>query len=747
MNAQQYYAQPDIRHRIIEFLGGKTLNEATCVFIAHGAVGKSRRIFPLPIQELDLLLDKGLDIARSLWDSESLLVHLDIEYVNFDYPAEPYLDYARSFRLQQPAIDIILNTLSSFGIVPLHLLSGRGHHLVWRIGRDSPAFDELYRIGKLPLGLESYYALNPVLPDRTVEPELGKAYVGLGMLLEYLTNRAIKEGGPNCEIPITISDIEVVPQKRGRETISIDISEYSDPLSTRMIRTAFSVYTKPIRLEDENVPQLLFFVPLKNSTIEEGISIMKDPQKACSLASDVSTEIPDLTNETLKFIADYESSKLARFHHYYYSVDQEMPSRWHGTYDKFPLDKFPKCIQNILSHPGKILLRPAVIQLVVRTLYASGWHPQHIAGLIRSKFERNYEWGGEWEFYNPAARTDFYVRALAGAIATGTDTLNDFTCADTKKKGFCLENCASDEMHRPHQFFLQYFSNRKENFMNKSTVGLSTGCFYRSDIFNNIEKITNAGFTILEISSSASHIDIYNLKQIQELMKYLKSKKVDAYSFHAPFAKNIDITSPDPDERKYSHETILQSLKAASVLKVQNFVLHPWPEKEFPTHSPEKKVRKNNANEFIRILAQKCMDNNITLALENMQPQLLISPMKDLFWIKKETEIPDVAACFDTGHAFLTKSFSIALHELAGHIEMVHVSDNWGQKDDHLPPGKGAIDWRRFIADLLRTGFKGSFIIELDDKEGADPASVIRDAAEGKEYLSHIINDIGADFL
>jgi hypothetical protein len=37
-------------------------------------------------------LDDNLELARSLWDRDSLLVDLDIEYVNFDFPAEPYLD-------------------------------------------------------------------------------------------------------------------------------------------------------------------------------------------------------------------------------------------------------------------------------------------------------------------------------------------------------------------------------------------------------------------------------------------------------------------------------------------------------------------------------------------------------------------------------------------------------------------------------------------------------------------------------
>ena len=41
-------------------------------------------------------MEEGVDIDRSLLDKESLIAHLDIEYVNFDSPAESYLNPERS---------------------------------------------------------------------------------------------------------------------------------------------------------------------------------------------------------------------------------------------------------------------------------------------------------------------------------------------------------------------------------------------------------------------------------------------------------------------------------------------------------------------------------------------------------------------------------------------------------------------------------------------------------------------------
>ena len=40
-----------------------------------------------PPLDLDHFLSNELDISRSLAESKSILLHLDVEYVNFDSPA------------------------------------------------------------------------------------------------------------------------------------------------------------------------------------------------------------------------------------------------------------------------------------------------------------------------------------------------------------------------------------------------------------------------------------------------------------------------------------------------------------------------------------------------------------------------------------------------------------------------------------------------------------------------------------
>lgn len=61
----------------------------------------------------------------------------------------------------------------------------------------------------------------------------------------------------------------------------------------------------------------------------------------------------------------------------------------------------------------------------MRILLALGWHPRHIAGLIRSKYERDYGWGERWSHDEVSSRADFYTRVFAGLVLVGQDELQE----------------------------------------------------------------------------------------------------------------------------------------------------------------------------------------------------------------------------------------------------------------------------------------------------------------------------------
>ena len=434
-----YYRRPEVRERIREFLGGKNAGAPTCDYITADGPSRAERT-PRPPRELDAGLDAGLDICRSIADHESLVAHIDIEYVNFDFAAEPFLNPERIFELQEPVCEATGSLLGGAGIDPLHVLTGRGHHYAWSIKPPSTAFKTLVSLGEL--AGES----RRKIPRRTPQPLMARAFRGLGLVMEFMAHEIKRLAGRASTIPVELTAVEVGPTFHGREIVSIDLSEYGDPLLSRIVRTPFSGYLKPWQQRavfgDHVVDNLapFVFVPITDGRWKTALKT-RIPETAAEIAGTTTTTIPDHTEGTKKLAAAYLASGLHEFHKWFYSEEHLAAESWPETYDRLDMSKLTPCTRHILEHPNDLLLKPCGLRHVTHVLLAAGWHPRHIAGLIRSKFERDYWWGDQWAGYNPATRADFYARVFSGLFAVGADDLVDLNCQSAREKGMC---CTTD---------------------------------------------------------------------------------------------------------------------------------------------------------------------------------------------------------------------------------------------------------------------------------------------------------------
>jgi sugar phosphate isomerase/epimerase len=75
----------------------------------------------------------------------------------------------------------------------------------------------------------------------------------------------------------------------------------------------------------------------------------------------------------------------------------------------------------------------------------------------------------------------------------------------------------------------------------------------------------------------------------------------------------------------------------------------------------------------------------------------------------------NVGFTLDVGHANTVGLVDEFLDQLNNHISHVHIHDNMGKKDEHLPLGKGSIDWKRVTEKL--SDYKGIFVTEMSSVE------------------------------
>lgn len=452
MNHLDYYRDASVRKCIARYCGapdGKLENVTAEYLVGYGESllwdGLNDPFCSTNIDGFHWILNKGLDIFRSNWDKKNLLGILDVEYVNFDYPGEPYYRANDTYAKLEPLYNIILEIFSEYGITPFVLVTGQGYHFVTQIDFESQAHKELEKIGIVSDSLKGKYRSFSIR-RRKVSVKYGKAFDAMGRIMEFLTHKAINRAKGRTSLPIHITDVLTGAHKNnGREIISIDLSQYGDPVYMRDIRCAFSTHQKH-RVQKYKVGEgislgtpIQVCIPRGNLQLDDVLKIRRDYGKAKELASGSTAVIPNYNEKFLNIISDYKNSDLFKIHQYIENENPHKPEEWGTTYDLLDFSALPPCVSHALINPNDHLLKPTNVQNLTRTLMALGWHPAHIAGLIRSKYERDYDWGRGWFKYDALTRAKFYVRIFASLVLNSIDKLTDYNCISQKEKGFCYK--------------------------------------------------------------------------------------------------------------------------------------------------------------------------------------------------------------------------------------------------------------------------------------------------------------------
>jgi len=269
-------------------------------------------------------------------------------------------------------------------------------------------------------------------------------------------------------------------------------------------------------------------------------------------------------------------------------------------------------------------------------------------------------------------------------------------------------------------------------------IGLSTGIFYDRSFFDCAGPIREAGFNIIELCSSPDHLDYHRPPDIDQAARLIDALQLEPYSLHTPFGPEIDITSPDPEQRAYTLHEILLAIEAAAALGAKYFVLHPGPDTPFDPSGEQRLQRMDHAAVVLNTLHDRCRQQGIELLLENMLPHLFGGQVKEMLWIIGAIKAVDVRTCLDTGHAFIAGCLQEMTHKMSAGLKLVHVNDNQGHGDDHLAPPLGGIDWVQFLADLERVHFQGVLMLELS-AAGSRMEDELEKASQARKYLRTLL--------
>ena len=241
-----------------------------------------------------------------------------------------------------------------------------------------------------------------------------------------------------------------------------------------------------------------------------------------------------------------------------------------------------------------------------------------------------------------------------------------------------------------------------------------------------LDDLVKSGAQAIEIFAARQHFDYANRRQhVREIADWFKANNIPLNSVHAPLFSDyewgrtgsppINIASTDRAQRVDAMDEIKRALEIAEHIPFRFLVQHiGTPDQGYD----EKKFEAAMTSvEHLRAFAKPL---GVRILLENI-PNELSTPDRLVEFIKT-MHFDDIGVCFDCGHAHMMGGIPESFGILKDHICSTHLHDNNKDKDSHLWPGKGSINWKETM-DLLRAAPQTPpLLLEIEGEEKKSPS-------------------------
>jgi sugar phosphate isomerase/epimerase len=253
-------------------------------------------------------------------------------------------------------------------------------------------------------------------------------------------------------------------------------------------------------------------------------------------------------------------------------------------------------------------------------------------------------------------------------------------------------------------------------------------------------QVAGAGFEALEIFSTRSHFDYTSKQEVQAIGSALSQHRLTLASLHAPTSRDISATREggaplsicevERVRRVEAMDELKRVIDVAEDLPYGRLILHMGGPRE--AADPRKRDAAFSSLEHLVLHSRHA---GVTIAVENTTSEM--GAPEYLRSFVDETRLTGLRFNFDIGHAHLadgTESERVAkafapLREL---VVSAHIHDNHGEKDEHLPPYEGTIDWEAAVKTLKSAAEKEiALTLELKERTGHDAPAVLEQLKAG----------------
>ena len=234
-------------------------------------------------------------------------------------------------------------------------------------------------------------------------------------------------------------------------------------------------------------------------------------------------------------------------------------------------------------------------------------------------------------------------------------------------------------------------------------------------LFENMEYLLRERINP-EIYFSSEALDTYTYEHLSSSARLLRDAGL-ATTIHAAFM-DLNPGAVDSTIREATRKRFEQVFQAAVILRPRVIVVHPGLDEV--RHGNDRAPWLENSILFWRNFLPRAIDINCAIAVENIfekEP----SSLRDLL---EAIDNPAFRHCFDVGHWNMFANIGLEewLTELGSFIAEIHLHDNHGQADEHLPLGEGQIDFDLLFQLMGRFAPEAVWTIEAHTNERRERA-------------------------
>jgi sugar phosphate isomerase/epimerase len=218
-----------------------------------------------------------------------------------------------------------------------------------------------------------------------------------------------------------------------------------------------------------------------------------------------------------------------------------------------------------------------------------------------------------------------------------------------------------------------------------------------------VGEMARAEVSAIELFCSRGHFDYRSADAMRELASWLAGNNLALHSIHSPTTRDfnvkresgtpLSISDPERMRRQEAVDEIKRVLDLVENVPFRYCIQHVARPRDIPDQR-----RWDAAFSSLELLSLFAKQRGVTIALENTQGEMA-SPA-NLKNFLDQTRLTNVKLCFDTGHAHLEGGVVAGLETIRDLVVTTHVHDNRGERDDHLLPYEGTIDWNAALPAL-----------------------------------------------